>query len=53
MMERAQLKSLDYETSHEALVEKFHCSPKWLCDANRGSRFQAGDKIVVPATGSD
>jgi len=53
MMERAQLKSLDYETIHEALGEKFHCSSKWLRDANRGSRFQAGDKIVVPAVGSD
>ncbi len=53
MMERAQLKSLDYETIQEALGEKFHCSSKWLRDANRGSRFEAGDKIVVPATGSD
>jgi len=53
MMERAQLKSLDYETIQEALGEKFHCSPKWLRDANRGSAFEAGDKIIVPATGSD
>jgi lipoprotein-anchoring transpeptidase ErfK/SrfK len=53
MMERAQLKALDYETIEEALGEKFHCSSKWLRDANRGSRFEAGDRIVVPGTGSD
>ena len=53
MMERAQLKSLDYETVEEALGEKFHCNPKWLQGANRGSRFEAGDKIIVPSTGSD
>ena len=53
MMERAQLKSLDYESVQEALGEKFHCSPTWLQSANRGSRFEAGDKIVVPAVGGD
>ncbi|MGV8803818.1 MAG: L,D-transpeptidase family protein [Polaromonas sp.] len=53
MMERAQLKSLGYESIQEALGEKFHCSPKWLRDANRGSAFGAGDQIVVPATGTD
>lgn len=53
IMERAQLKSLGYESVQEALAEKFHCSPKWLRDANRGSTFEAGDRIIVPATGSD
>jgi lipoprotein-anchoring transpeptidase ErfK/SrfK len=53
MMERAKLKSLDYETIEEALGEKFHCSAKWLRDVNRGSRFEAGDRIVVPATTAD
>lgn len=53
MMERAQLKSLDYETVQEALAEKFHCSAKWLRDVNRGSRFEAGDKIVAPTSSSD
>lgn len=53
MMERAQLKSLGYETIQEALGEKFHCSPKWLRDANRVSTFKAGDKIIVPAPGGD
>ena len=53
IMERAQLKSLGYETIHEALGEKFHCSPKWLRSANPGSAFAASDKIVVPALGGD
>lgn len=53
MMERAKLKSLDFETIQEALAEKFHCSVKWLRDTNRGSRFEAGDKIVVPDSGID
>ena len=53
MMERAKLKSLDFETIEEALAEKFHCSVKWLRDTNRGSRFEAGDKIVVPESGTD
>jgi lipoprotein-anchoring transpeptidase ErfK/SrfK len=52
-MERAQLKLLGYESIQEALGEKFHCSPTWLRDANRGSAFEAGDRIVVPATASD
>jgi lipoprotein-anchoring transpeptidase ErfK/SrfK len=53
MMARAQLKTLGYESIQEALGEKFHCSPKWLRNANPGSAFKAGDKIIVPAPGSD
>ena len=53
MMERAQLKSLGYESIQEALGEKFHCSPKWLRDANRGNAFEPGDVIVVPSLGAD
>ncbi|MEP6965057.1 MAG: L,D-transpeptidase [Polaromonas sp.] len=53
MMERAQLKSLGYESIQEALGEKFHCSPQWLRTTNPASRFKAGDRIVVPAAGSD
>jgi lipoprotein-anchoring transpeptidase ErfK/SrfK len=49
MKELAQLKSLDFQSIEESLGEKFHCSPKWLTTANRGSRFEAGDVIVVPA----
>jgi len=53
MMERAKLKSLDYENIQEALSEKFHCSARWLRDVNRASKFEPGDSIVVPATGVD
>ncbi len=53
MMDRAKLKSLDYETIEEAFGEKFHCSAKWLRDVNRGSRFEPGDKIIVPNVGND
>ncbi|MBC7608993.1 MAG: murein L,D-transpeptidase [Polaromonas sp.] len=53
MMERAQLKSLGYESIQEALGEKFHCSPKWLRTTNPTSSFKAGDSIVVPAPRSD
>jgi lipoprotein-anchoring transpeptidase ErfK/SrfK len=52
-MARAQLKSLGYESLLEALGEKFHCSPQWLHDANRGSAFGAGDAIVVPTPGAE
>jgi lipoprotein-anchoring transpeptidase ErfK/SrfK len=52
VMARAQLKSLGYESIQEALAEKFHCSPKWLSNANPGSAFMVGDKIIVPAPGS-
>ena len=48
MEERAKLKSLDYENIEEALGEKHHVSPRFLQELNRGSRFGAGDEIVVP-----
>ncbi len=53
MADRAQLKSLDFETVEEALGEKFHTSAKWLKSANPGVRFEAGDRIIVPALGSE
>jgi lipoprotein-anchoring transpeptidase ErfK/SrfK len=53
MMARSQLKSLGYQSIQEALAEKFHCSPQWLRDVNPDSAFEAGDRIVVPALGSD
>lgn len=53
MAERAQLKSLDFQDIREALGEKHHMSPQLLKDLNRGSRFAAGDDvIVVNTTGS-
>ncbi|MEO5672655.1 MAG: L,D-transpeptidase family protein [Ramlibacter sp.] len=53
MVERAQMKSLDFESIEEALGEKFHCSPNWLKSVNAGSRFEPGDRIVVPALGKE
>ncbi|MDQ3059431.1 MAG: L,D-transpeptidase family protein [Pseudomonadota bacterium] len=53
MMARAQLDSLDYASLEEALGEKFHCSPKWLRQANPDSAFEPGDELMVPAIGSD
>ena len=53
MAERAQLKSLDFESIQEALAEKFHCSPQWLKRINPGSHFEAGDTIVVPGLGKE
>ena len=52
MEARAELKSLDFQSIEEALGEKFHCSPKWIKDTNRGSKFQTGDSIVVPNAGN-
>ena len=49
MMERAQLKSLGYESIEEALGERFHMSPALLRELNRGQRFSAGADIVVAA----
>lgn len=53
VMERAPLKALGFESLHEALGEKFHCSPAWLRHANAGSGFAVGDTIVVPAVMQD
>lgn len=50
MMERAKLKSLDYETIQEALAERFHMSQKLLLELNRGRSFKAGEQIVVADT---
>jgi lipoprotein-anchoring transpeptidase ErfK/SrfK len=53
MMDRARMRALPYESVEEALAEKFHTSPKWLRDVNRGARFEPGDQIVVPNIGMD
>jgi lipoprotein-anchoring transpeptidase ErfK/SrfK len=47
MMERAKLKSLDYENLREALSERHHMAPRLLADLNKGSSFKAGDTIIV------
>lgn len=47
MMERAKLKSLDYESIQEALAERFHMSVKLLVALNRGKTFKPGDELTV------
>jgi lipoprotein-anchoring transpeptidase ErfK/SrfK len=51
MEDRARLKVLGFESIEEMLAERFHCSPKWLKAANPRSRFEPGDRVVVPAVG--
>ncbi|MEO7057273.1 MAG: L,D-transpeptidase [Caldimonas sp.] len=53
MMERAKLKSLDYESIQEALGERFHMSPAELRELNRGRAFETGTELVVAATGQE
>jgi lipoprotein-anchoring transpeptidase ErfK/SrfK len=48
MMQRATLKQLGYESTEEALGEKFHASPALLRELNRGKKFAAGDELIVP-----
>ena len=50
IMERAKLKSLDYQTLQEALAERFHMSQPLLLQLNRGRSFKAGEQIVVADT---
>jgi lipoprotein-anchoring transpeptidase ErfK/SrfK len=51
MEDRARVKVLGFESIEEMLAERFHCSPKWLKAANPRSRFEPGDRVVVPAVG--
>ena len=48
MMERAQLKSLGFETPLEGLAENFHVSPKLLRDLNPGKAMETGVTLKVP-----
>ncbi len=49
MMEKAKLPALNYQSSIEALGEKFHGSPKLLESLNPGKDFsKAGEQIQVP-----
>ncbi|MDM0014844.1 L,D-transpeptidase family protein [Variovorax sp. J22P168] len=50
MSDRAKLKSLGFEDLKEAISERNHMSPNALVELNRGSRFQAGDAIIVVNT---
>lgn len=48
LMERAALPALGYESSIEALSERFHVSPQLLRDLNRGRALGAGTRLSVP-----
>ena len=48
MAQRAQLKSLGYESLTEALAEKFHMSPALLHALNPAVTLAAGVEIIVP-----
>lgn len=46
---KASLPHLGYTSLREALAEKFHVSPTFLMELNRGKRLAAGATITVPA----
>lgn len=49
MMEQGKLKSLGFESVHEALGERFHASPALLKELNPGADFsKAGTELHVP-----
>jgi lipoprotein-anchoring transpeptidase ErfK/SrfK len=51
MGEKAKLPALGYSSLLEALSERFHCTPEFLQNLNRGARFDtAGERILVPNT---
>jgi lipoprotein-anchoring transpeptidase ErfK/SrfK len=45
---RRKLKSMPYESLEEALAERFHTSPAYLRQINRGVRIEGGGEIIVP-----
>lgn len=45
---RAGLAALNYETTLEALAERFHAAPALLITLNPEARFSAGEQIRVP-----
>jgi lipoprotein-anchoring transpeptidase ErfK/SrfK len=48
IMDRAQMKSVGYESLTEALAEKFHTSERLLRELNAGKVLKAGVEISVP-----
>jgi lipoprotein-anchoring transpeptidase ErfK/SrfK len=49
MGDKAKLPALGYSSLLEALSERFHCTPEFLKNLNRGARFDtAGERILVP-----
>ena len=48
MMEMSKLPALGYTSPVEALAERYHTTPQFLQQLNRGMQFTAGQQIKVP-----
>jgi lipoprotein-anchoring transpeptidase ErfK/SrfK len=48
MMEMSKLPALGYTSLVEALAERYHTTPQFLQQLNRGVQFTAGQQIKVP-----
>ncbi len=48
MMEMSKLPALGYTSLAEALAERFHTTPQFLQQVNRGVQFTTGQQIQVP-----
>ena len=48
MMEMSKLPALGYTSLVEALAERYHTTPQFLQQLNRGMQFTAGQQIKVP-----
>ena len=48
MMEMSKLPALGYTSPVEALAERYHTTPQFLQQLNRGMQFTAGPQIKVP-----
>lgn len=51
LMDRAKLDRLGFESTQEALAERFHASPRLLRQLNPGLKLAAGQEMLVPAVG--
>jgi lipoprotein-anchoring transpeptidase ErfK/SrfK len=47
--EQTELPALEYRSPLERLAERFHAAPSLLRSINRTARFEAGERIQVPA----
>jgi lipoprotein-anchoring transpeptidase ErfK/SrfK len=49
LMAKGELQALGYADVAEKLAERFHASPQLLRELNPGARFEAGERLRVPA----
>lgn len=47
---QSQMTSLPYKDAVEAFAERYHASPKYLVELNKGRPLQVGQQIVLPDT---